>query len=90
MTTLKAAAAMLTLALLTPPASALAQCAGCGADFNKGDRDKADKQAHDNADKSYHDNVKDHSGNGMAHDAIDKSDKHNDANDKAFHESDPD
>lgn len=76
---LLAAAATL---LLTP--AAYAQCAGCDADFNKAEREKADREAKEQSDKADKQQLKEALGDGMARDAAEKMEKHNERNEKAL------
>lgn len=70
------------------PAYAHAQCAGCDADFNKKDRAEVARQEKEQKDKAEKQQLKEALGNGMARDAAEKAQKHNEANEKALKDVD--
>ena len=68
--------------LLSPAVSA--QCAGCDADYNKAERQKAEKEAKEAKDRAEKEQLKEALGNGMARDAAEKAQEHNKRNEDAL------
>lgn len=82
------AAAAIAAAIGVAPAFAHAQCAGCDADFNKKDRAEVARQEKEQKDRAEKQQLKEALGNGMARDAAEKAEKHNERNEKALKDVD--
>ena len=82
-------AAALIFMAASPSMPAVAQCAGCGADFNKADRARVAQEAAAQKDKAEKDKMRESLGNGMARDAADKVKAHNERNERALRDADP-
>lgn len=54
---------------------AQAQCAGCGADYNKAERERMAREAREQRERQAREAVKENFGTGMIRDALDSADK---------------